>query len=458
MITYGNIEIEAKYEIQEILNIKTIEELNQHSKIIIEGIVPDKDKIEAVTKMGQNDVIKMKAYGKPFFVGIIQKTSVKNVNGVYRVIIEASSSTIQMDKELKSKSFQNKEMTYKEVFKKITKKYIGSDYIDNIMDQNILNMPIIQYEETDWTFLKRLASLMRGCLIANRNTEKAKFLVGMPVGKERFFSTQESYTLEKNFEEMINKKKNVMEEVHHVETDELWNLGDYVQLNGIKHMVVKSIGKLEDGRMVFNYELSSNVLFPPIFNKNFQGLSIKGKVIDRKADFVKIHLDIDKEQAVDTAHLFPMDTPYSVEPGCGMYIMPEKNDNICLYFKNCIEVNAVAKACLAEEKSADRENPRIKTLKTPWNKKLRMMEKSLEFETNKEMNSMKISMNEEDGIHIMSSKQISISSLGNTSITASNISFSAADDIKVVGGISTTLIQGVIHFKAPIVKQEGKIK
>lgn len=69
-----------------------------------------------------------------------------------------------MDIKRKSRSFQDAALTYREITEKIVKEY-GADLIWNVSDRQ-LERPFIQYQETDYQFIKRIASHLKGGIIA----------------------------------------------------------------------------------------------------------------------------------------------------------------------------------------------------------------------------------------------------------------------------------------------------
>ncbi|OAB35032.1 hypothetical protein [Paenibacillus glacialis] len=81
-----------------------------------------------------------------------------HVNGVYYVEIESLSGSIQLDTQKRKRSFQDISMTYDTLLKNILKEHPGADISCNIGEGLPIGEPIIQYEETDWELINRLAS------------------------------------------------------------------------------------------------------------------------------------------------------------------------------------------------------------------------------------------------------------------------------------------------------------
>ena len=57
-------------------------------------------------------------------------------------------------------------MTYIDMIKKVIKKYQGSDVIDNVTKGKAIENFIMQYQETDWEFIKRVASHFQAPIVS----------------------------------------------------------------------------------------------------------------------------------------------------------------------------------------------------------------------------------------------------------------------------------------------------
>ena len=93
------------------------------------------------------------------FQGIVTNIRINANNDVRTLEIEALSKTfLNGYKEKKQKSFQNENSTYGDIFNQINSGYNNIQMVDNITNGAKIDKFIVQYKETDWEFLKRLAS------------------------------------------------------------------------------------------------------------------------------------------------------------------------------------------------------------------------------------------------------------------------------------------------------------
>ena len=80
------------------------------------------------------------------------------------LFLRAVSYLWKMDIEKKSRSFQNLNLTYKEVAQMVIQGY-DADMEWNIPDRK-LSAPLIQYQETDYCFLRRMISHLKGGILS----------------------------------------------------------------------------------------------------------------------------------------------------------------------------------------------------------------------------------------------------------------------------------------------------
>ncbi|MBP1172900.1 hypothetical protein JOD82_003468 [Paenibacillus sp. 1182] len=158
-------------------------------------------------------------------------------------------------------------------------------------------------------------------------------------------------------------------------------------------------------------------------------------VVDVRQDQVRIHLDCDEKQDVDKAHWFNYSTVYSAGGHTGWYVMPEKGDPVSLYFPGSREEDGIAGRAVRRAGRGDGHNkfsnPQMKIWRTPH------------F----------IKLDDKEGIHIVSSKQVSISAGGNLSLSAGKtMSLSAGSELRMDCNGSHIQLSGSVDMKGSEVK------
>ena len=132
--------------------------INDHARarvvaVVLEG---EKDKYVNMTQTQTNIEIKYEDDSgvTQMFKGVVTDIEVKAVRGIFYVTIDGISNTFNLDLKIKRRSFQDKNMAYTSLIKEVIKDYPGADYIDVAAKSKKIEKFIIQYDETDWQYLK----------------------------------------------------------------------------------------------------------------------------------------------------------------------------------------------------------------------------------------------------------------------------------------------------------------
>ncbi|KAF6612949.1 phage tail protein, partial [Paenibacillus sp. EKM208P] len=102
------------------------------------------------------------------------------VNGVRELTIEASSETLMMDVRPKRRSFQKTGDSYNNLFSHVTSSYTDAEVIDEASHGAAIGELLVQYNETDWAFVKRIASRLHAALIPITMQQGLKYVIGVP--------------------------------------------------------------------------------------------------------------------------------------------------------------------------------------------------------------------------------------------------------------------------------------
>ncbi|MDE6896917.1 MAG: phage late control D family protein, partial [Lachnospiraceae bacterium] len=91
------------------------------------------------------------------YSGMIRRGSVTEENGVQTMRLELVSGTIRMDLAKKDRSWQDTGMSYGALFRQVAARAGAGVLYPSYLDSRPLGTPRVQYQETDWEFLKRMA-------------------------------------------------------------------------------------------------------------------------------------------------------------------------------------------------------------------------------------------------------------------------------------------------------------
>ena len=123
------------------------------------------------------------ATDKIFLNGVISKLRIKETKaGALAVELLCSSKSILLDRIPRYRSFQDPTLTYTDIAREVNKNYNDGETLVNIgEDMKAVPRMTIQYNETDWEYLKRIASYTGQPLMANSNKVLVGFFKNMPV-------------------------------------------------------------------------------------------------------------------------------------------------------------------------------------------------------------------------------------------------------------------------------------
>ncbi|WP_432663964.1 contractile injection system protein, VgrG/Pvc8 family [Wukongibacter baidiensis] len=464
VIEYEDIKIETPYKLLSVEEVKMKHDINDHAQIMIKGIIEEEEGYDATINTELQDYIKIYRQGEEediiVFKGQIAMVKTLGEGRLYRIEIEGISSSFLLDTKKKSRSFQNVNMTYNELIREVIGDHRDSDFILNVEDRKIEN-PIIQYEETDWEFLKRLASHFNTVLICDISDNKPRFIFGFAKKNKKEIEDTKFYRASKDLEALKRAERDFHDTdffYYEIESKEDYEIQDEVWFKQ-KRLYISKIEVLYSGGIFkYRYRLSriKGIYTNKRNNDNIKGVAIEGKVIDRKEDKIKLHLKIDKEQNKEDAYWFT----YAPLTNNAMYLLPEINTYARLYFPNSKEkdgqaVNSVRKN---GDSCSETSNPNIRYLTTKDKNQIKMSPGEVEIKSNKDL-PLKLSLNDEKGIEIWSNRDIIVNALKELRIIAGGkIKIIAADQIvltskKVPQSIS---IENEIHILGKIVYLEGR--
>ena len=210
----------------------------------------------------------------------------------------------------------------------------GADIRWNIADRK-LQYPLIQYQETDYKFLKRILSRLQGKITPESSVFGGGicFYAGVREGNGigNIDLNQYIHTIlpfrDRNRMDISRKKQQIGYEIFDMDFMEI---GDILQVQGRNLYIMESQSVLADNMLnctckVFPKECFEAEKLPA---DTLRGTVITGTVLETGQEKVKLHLDIDKEQAKDEAY------PFSWKPITGnlFYCMPETGTKAVLYF------------------------------------------------------------------------------------------------------------------------------
>ncbi|WLD75301.1 hypothetical protein QU666_05380 [Leptotrichia sp. HMT-225] len=176
-----NLEIDSKIGGHTIGKIKYMASPNQLS--LYDALIDKKgDKTIVVTGRSNISDEAGNATDKIFLNGVISKLRIKETKaGALAVELLCSSKSILLDRIPRYRSFQDPTLTYTDIAQEVNKNYNDGETLVNVgEDMKEVPRMTIQYNETDWEYLKRIASYTGQPLMANSNKVLVGFFRNMP--------------------------------------------------------------------------------------------------------------------------------------------------------------------------------------------------------------------------------------------------------------------------------------
>lgn len=443
------------------LNVECIREINTHGILKITGMIASEKASVYRNKALEETWVLVKAKeetGKEvnFFYGILTNFSMKEEGQVHIMTIEIRTGSYLLDLTPHIRSFQENTFTYNSVVKKCLEG-VNGDFISSGVADEAIGGFLLQYNETDWEFFKRLACRAGTVLIPEFITKGKKFYFGcqnMHKGKE---IKSEDYVFDKTYEEYGREKKSEVEYASHpdygicrIHSREFYHLGEFILFMGRTYQIGKIVSQLEGEELVHEYFLIRMREAPESFkyNENIRGLSLKAFVKQVKRDKVQVTIQADENKAYSKNLWFDYATVYTTPDGTGWYCMPEPQDEVRLTFPDDDEKNAYVASSVHLEAGKGRSNPDEKSWKNKQNKEILFTPDALILRNNK---GLLMELSDKDGIKIISDKGIVVDAVKDVQITSKNAGVSVkgknqiglsqgcaqisiADEINIAGG------------------------
>ena len=197
----------------------------------------------------------------------------------YRIAdIQAVSGTILLDQKKSNRVFQKKVQTYMGIASAVT---ADTDHSACILPGSDMRTggTLIQYQETDWRFLKRMASQLGLPLVPDTSYYYPRFYLGLPEGEKRELGEIISSDLcfDGRYYAVSGKCLVDREDFicYDVVTRTSLSLGDRVTYEGRELLVSRKKTELAGGEVIFTYRLAGNsyTWVPWEDNPDYTGMS-----------------------------------------------------------------------------------------------------------------------------------------------------------------------------------------
>ncbi|MBN1035311.1 late control protein D [Clostridium botulinum] len=483
----NRLRVKSPYELMKIVDIKIENKPNEHGYLYLKCLIDDTINFQSTIKASTEDEICVyeeiedidnestssdentvninevnERNSKRLFNGIVQNIRTTNINGIYYLEIQALTSSFKLDIKEKSRSFQNVDMTYDALINEILKDYSGYTFTQNIGKGQKIDKPLFQYKETDWNFLKRIASELKSELYCDIINLNYMFNFGIP--------SEHSYKLNDNmnYEAFKNLKR-----FHEAGGDEVYHDTDYFYYK-IKMRTILEIGSKvyfkqkelyareyeayrNKEELIYKYKLcrKNGVWQRRLYNSLLSGASLEGKVLAVQGEKVKLHLNIDENQSDGEAFWFRY-APPSVNI---MYAMPSIGEIVRLYFSSGGNEEPIVTGCVRKngDTCEGTSNTKNRYFQSEHGSEIEMLPGALNIKGGSK-EPLSINFDDESGVTFTSPTGLNLNAGGEIVIsTKNNINISAQSQILMTKGNTENgvSIEGEFHIRANNVIKNG---
>ena len=390
ILAYKELKIEFSLEgIIQVEAFRFTQELNNHGFLALKLLVDGDMAEEIVNRASVLPVIVREAEhsgGDVVFQGKIETVYTKVEQGLPFLYVEAYSYTKDWERKQKSRSFLNGAMTYMEVAKKVLSDYGRFDIKSESGCDGIIPEMLLQYEESDWVFLRRLASHFGTYLMVDAKDSCGKVFFGIPDMNYGTELEREDYVLQKDMAHYarVLKPQGVLSQEAsqwNIRTRRYLQMGETVSFNKIPVIVTGMEFSTLKGELVYRYTLArkEGIRREKEKNPRIYGMSIPATVKERSGNRIRVHFDIDPvyESSAQMKYF-----TYAIESS-SFYCMPEEGSRVHIYFPEHDEQSAVAVHAIGsgsgEGSGGGGKNPDNKNFSDPSGSAMDMTKDSLSY-------------------------------------------------------------------------------
>ena len=439
-ITYDRIKFQNPFGLNILHNLQLQVQPNDHARLTFSGIVDAETGVSEIEKQLEGRSITVEITDDedkpaPLFSGFTQAVTISRTNEIYYIEGTLISGTYLLDLEKKSRSFQDINMTYQGLVKQVVDETPEADVICTVGKEETIGKPLIQYNETDWEFIKRLASHFGSYIIPEITLAKPRFWFGMRN------NNSQAQLPDTNYQSIVSDRYYALggaetgqkraDYIYHIVQDSQNRIiGDKVSFQQRENLIIsQKHASMEKGQLIFTYYVGPESInrTNKYYNEKISGMSLLGSILATKNETVKMHLDIDQQQDQATAY------PYNWTPATGnlIYCMPQVGTRASLYFSSQDEHSAQAVNCVRTNgSSCDKmADPNQRYLTTEHGKQLQLLPDSMGLVGGE---NMQIQMHNDLGILLQSPKILNIYAKG-------PITFQAGKSIYISAPLQITL-------------------
>lgn len=431
-----------KYDFISIEEMEVIQSINDHGRACIKGVIHEKDKESYVQSLLEEQWVKIIVKDEEgnmaiLFCGMVLQAEIEDGGIDIGLKLELITGSFLLDRAEHYRVLQKEIYTLREVMDEIGGNYARYRYHMNEEPDKIEGMRV-QYRETDWQFLKRLAGETGCCIVPDCYEEGIGYDINVCEGRIENMEEAEFAFL------ATGKMASYI-----VQSRKLYRLGEKVSFKNQIFYIYKIKTKYLHAECIHEYQLlpKQDIKMKCKTNKEIAGCSLQAIVRAVKTD--KVQVEFLKNEVRDDAGIgviqiwFGYSTVYSTPAGAGWYCMPEPGDLVRIYFPSDKERESYAISAVHRNDAKERQMPERKSIKNIYGKEILLTPDSLVMTNNK---GMTIKLVDGEGILIESNKDVNIIAEGDMVLSSKeSVMIAGTDSVEVnQGGTGITLNKDIL--------------
>ena len=438
--THERIQIRGPVQFIKILDISLHACGNQHGSMCIKGYLnPDSAQTESYQDLEGQVFTLYAPKGQSentlhrIFSGIVRSCNIHRENNLFLAVFYLTGVTFVLDLMPRSRSFQDTTMTYRQVVEDVLSDTPNASADFSEVANQTINKPIIQYQETDWDFIKRLASMLGVQLLPTYMSDLPHFSFGV-TGQDAGIMEADEYTItfDNRFYELGSSEAGVYKAdfiCYRVPSTQFWSLGASVSFNEQPLTICEHFGHLVDGELLYSYKVGYAGFLSQreIINPKLIGLSLEGSITRTDREIVNIKLDIDADR---DAGVYPFS--WTPESGNLMYCMPKLGTRATLYLPSSDtgEAFVVTSPRTNGVYCGEMVNPQMLAITTVNGKKMHLFPETILFSGGAENETLQIKLNQLNCMLMESTRAIQFVAKWDIDITAPVVSLNSPQEIQ----------------------------
>lgn len=373
-------------ELQSIESAGFQQQFSDHIRFQFTAVLPEEHARNAIASITEETTVEVQITegeeSRPYFCGFVERAELSMQGKWYLLSVSAVSYTAKLDRKKRSRSFYKTDVSWEEVLTCIKESEKTGDSkfrCGATFDiKQSIGVPIMQYQETDWEFIKRMAALWGMVVTPDATVAYPSFWLGYPQTGQPAELKAEELGMVRDIQECMEEhyqagktEKDCFDELYYtgvfLRSRVYRSLGSSILINRIAFVITYVEGYEENGEFWYDYIAKAKDAIHAVYQGNLQiaGCSLEATVKERKGNVVSLRLDIDKgnpyyakEDGRDLFFTYALDSK-------GYYCMPESGSRVRLYLPSEREWEAFAVSAV---RMAGEEAERADRISIPDNK------------------------------------------------------------------------------------------